>query len=112
MKVVMDIDDAVFEEMQLSSEIKREPLEQILSDLFLRYIHVPTKVIHAAYDADIADVERFEKLLYQYLTRAIEGIGEGSIDRAMKEVFMRIRDSIVDQDHVLAELYRNFNQNC
>lgn len=117
MQLILNIDDELLKDMQFAAELKNKPLNEMVSELFATFIGDPQKTIHDAYDNDSKGFELFNKLLFSYLTEAIEDVQESAgsseayasaSDNRMIEVFKKLRDEILSHDHVVATLYEAF----
>lgn len=120
MKVLLEIDDEIFEKMYNYSLEKRKPLEVILTTLFKKYILDPTEEMDKFFKSDgsLIHFYHFQKILTEYLQEARDDLSmtintseEFDYDRVMQVVLDRLSQKHTKEAYLLVDLFKVYWQN-
>lgn len=115
MRIILDVDDDVFEEMKLLAEVKDISVNEMLTDLYIKYLDEPQKYIFNEMDNDNKAIDMFERRLYTYLNEMIKDIAADPktpivFDDSMIPVIKAIRDELLKHPFVIVELYKAYKK--
>ena len=102
MQVILNIDDDLLLDMQRHADIVQEDLNVMLSNMFIKYVDEPGKVIsEEVRKDDCREFEDFQSLLFNFLTTTAHK------NIAMHKVLIRLRDHAQDM-HIMTDLYNTY----
>lgn len=115
MRVILDIDDKIFEDMQGYASTHNTDVNIVLEDLFNTYIQEPANIID---EIGMDELNDFAHLLHEYLNESILDmkvlIGtseEYEDDSAMIEVYKMLLQEHINSPRVITDLYKTFINN-
>ena len=100
MQVILNIDDELLLDMQRHADIKDEDLNVMLSNMFIKYVAEPAKVISEEVSKDdCKEFEDFQMFLFNFLTTTAHK------NIAMHKVLIRLREHSQDM-HIMTDLFK------
>jgi len=107
MKVILDIEDELLSEMQMHADIVQEDLNIVLSNLFIKAVLEPSKVIRQEQKKDnCAELESFHAIFYKFLS----DLAHDPSNIAFHKVLIRLRDEHITHSPRMIDLYKTYNQ--
>lgn len=107
MKVILDIEDEILAEMQMHADIVQEDLNIMLSNLFVKAVLEPTKVIRQEQQQDdCAELESFHAMFYKFLS----DLAHDPNNIAFYKVILRLRDEHISDTPTLIDLYEEYKK--
>lgn len=104
MQVILNIDDDVLRDMQMHADIKEEVLNVMLSNMFIKYVSEPGRVItEEARKDDCREFEDFQMRLYSFLTNT--AYNPNNI--AIHKVLIKLRELLTEM-HIMTDLYNTY----
>jgi len=105
MQVILTIDDELLSKMQMHANITQENLNEMLSNLFVKFIAEPGQLINEEVSRDhCGEFEAFQKMFFKWFS----SMAYAPHNIALHKVLMRLRDEHLQNLHVLTDLYRTY----
>lgn len=119
MRLILDLDDDIVENMQHYCETHDITVNELVTTMFETNVQAPAEVFDDLYreKGNIKEIESFMQLLTQYLNEATYDIEESAktveayeTDKDMARVFKSINRDIVKQASNLTRLYQVYKE--
>lgn len=105
MNVILEIEDDILSEMQMHADIVQEDLNIMLSNLFVKEVLGPTKVIRLEQQKDdCAELESFYAMFYKLLS----DIAHDPSNKVFHKVLIRLRDEHISNLCTIIDLFEEY----
>jgi len=105
LKVILDIDDDILSEMQMHADIVQEDLNIMLSNLFVKAVLEPTKVIRQEQEIDnCAELESFHARFFKFLS----DLAHDPNNLSFHKLILRLRDEHITHSPRMIDLYKTY----
>lgn len=114
MKIILDMDDNVLKNIQDFCNFHHTKIEDLISNLFTKYIFQPSVIMEKLYKHknDYSELYHFQKLFIQYINDAILDLEstldsdvEYEEDKIMMEVFKRLGSKHIHDPYFMTDLF-------